>query len=61
MSEKYWRRADLEKLRHNRRIILELYDDLAEQRKRNGRLLLAREAEKVNLNDQIKALKAGRR
>ncbi len=57
MIEKWWRRSDLELLQHNRKIILALYDALAEQRARNSRLLLVHEAEKENLNNQIKKLK----
>lgn len=52
MGEKYWRRKDLEQLRHNRRLILALYDTLAESREQNRMLILCHKAELENIKDK---------
>lgn len=60
MAEKWLRRADLERLRHNRSIILALYDELAEERTKNKRLILCHAAEIVNLKEESNANESDR-
>ena len=54
---KKWVRADLEKLQHNRSLVLELYDELSERIDENHEKFLRYEAEKQNLTEELARLK----